>query len=92
MELKDWGLNFHDSGGERADFRASDRDEPDSGPCYYGFVSLPNREGKVRWIIMEETTTDNVTETRYTVVGSDDYPASWTLRADLDYFYYYEIV
>ena len=92
MELKDWGMNFHDSGGEHADFKASDRDEPDAGPSYYGFVSLPDREGNVRWIIMRETTTANTTETRYTKVGSGLYSDNWTLRVSLDYHYYYEIL
>lgn len=91
MNLKDWTLKFHDAGGEGADFRPSDRDEPDVGDNYYGFVSLPDRDGNVRWIILQETVVDDVTETRYTKVGKGEYPANWVLRATLDYFYYYEL-
>ena len=91
MELKDFNMNFHDAGSEMASFSISDRDEPSAGASYYGMVSSPNKNGEVRWLIMKEETSGDVTSTRYTSVGTDGYTTAWTNRASQTYAYFYEI-
>lgn len=88
MEVKDFTRQLDDRGQGSADFKATDRDETDLGPNFYGFLT-----DQSTWMIVYEVITANVTATRY-LVGKSGYQAAWTARAtDAGTKYvYYDVV